>query len=154
MPYYLAGDFYRAGGGNYYRAGGILGTLFGAVTRTVGSLGIPGVSAVANIIAPEQRPRGQAAAVTTPATLATAGVTQVGGKPAIRQKEPGITGAVHRLMPGGHSGYLPGRRHMNPGNAKAARRAIRRITSVRKMLHSIERQLPHRVVHAKARRGR
>lgn len=59
------------------------------------------------------------------------------------RREPGITGAVHRLVPGGHTGYIGGRR-MNVGNAKAARRAIRRIKGVRKMLQSIVAELPHR----------
>ena len=35
-------------------------------------------------------------------------------------------------------------RRINPGNATAARRAIRRIKSVRRLLMSIERQLPRR----------
>lgn len=60
-----------------------------------------------------------------------------------RRPEPGITGAVHRFVPGGHTGYIGGRR-MNAGNAKAARRAIRRIKAVRKLLQSIERELPRR----------
>lgn len=47
---------------------------------------------------------------------------------------------------------LPGRR-MNFGNAKAARRAVRRITGVRNLLRSIERQLPRRAA-AKAKRCR
>jgi hypothetical protein len=39
-------------------------------------------------------------------------------------------------------GYKQRRRRMNPLNPKAARRAIRRVKSVRKMLHNIEKQLP------------
>lgn len=35
-------------------------------------------------------------------------------------------------------------RRMNAGNAKAARRSIRRIKAVRHLLQSIERELPHR----------
>lgn len=59
--------------------------------------------------------------------------------------EPGMRGVVHRALPGGSTGYVkrPGRR-MNPGNAKAARRAIRRIKSAMGMLKSIQQLLPHR----------
>lgn len=39
-------------------------------------------------------------------------------------------------------------RRMNYGNAKAARRAIRRIKGVRKMLQDIEKQLPRRTVRS------
>lgn len=39
-------------------------------------------------------------------------------------------------------GYKQKRRRMNPLNPRAARRAIRRVKSVRKMLHNIEKQLP------------
>lgn len=45
-------------------------------------------------------------------------------------------------------------RRINPGNAKAARRAIRRIKSVRGMLKSIERQLPKRACSCGPKRGR
>lgn len=46
-------------------------------------------------------------------------------------------------------GMLPGfgkkrRRRMNYGNAKAARRAIRRIKGTRKLLQDIEKQMPRR----------
>lgn len=68
-------------------------------------------------------------------TLGTAGDQ---GRP-----RPGARGAMQRLIPGGESGYIKGRR-LNAGNAKAARRAIRRIKSVRKLLQSIERELPRR----------
>lgn len=44
----------------------------------------------------------------------------------------------------GASGTWQRRRRMNPGNVRAARRAIRRIKSVRKLLKSIESQLPKR----------
>lgn len=43
-------------------------------------------------------------------------------------------------------------RRMNYGNAKAARRAIRRIKGVRKMLQDIERQLPRKQVRARAQK--
>jgi len=83
-----------------------------------------------------------------------------GGMP---QREGGVTGMVHRAVPGGASGYVDARgrpvrirkdgkpykrRTMNPLNGKAAARAIRRITGARHMLQSIERQLPHRKASA------
>lgn len=144
MGYYRAGD-YRAGG--YYRAGG-LGSFLGGALRKVGTFGIPGISTAAAVVGGVM-PR-------SPASIAAPiGITPIAGRPAIRQKEPGITGAVHRLAPGGSSGFLSGRRTMNPGNAKAARRAIRRITSVRRMLMSIERSMPHQPCHRQhAKSGR
>jgi len=48
-------------------------------------------------------------------------------------------------------------RRMNAGNAKAARRSIRRIKAVRHLLTSIEREMPHRHCtrpHSKARFAR
>jgi len=41
------------------------------------------------------------------------------------------------------------RRRMNPANIKAARRAIRRIRSTRRILQRIERMLPTRTVHSR-----
>lgn len=41
------------------------------------------------------------------------------------------------------------RRRMNPANIKAARRAIRRIRSTRRVLQRIERLLPTRTVHSR-----
>lgn len=58
---------------------------------------------------------------------------------------PGITGTFERVLPFGRTGYMrKGGHRMNAGNAKAAHRAIRRIKSVRKLLQSIERELPRR----------
>lgn len=67
------------------------------------------------------------------ATLMPAG--QLMGRPGPRlpAKEPGVTGLVHRLVPGGKSGYLPRRRRMNVTNPKALRRAIRRARGFEKL---------------------
>lgn len=76
------------------------------------------------------------------------GATLPGGSmPVIRT--PGVTGMLQRALPGGATGFEVGGfrrrgRRINPGNAKAARRAISRIKSVRKLLQGIERQLPKR----------
>lgn len=42
------------------------------------------------------------------------------------------------------TGNIVRNRRMNVGNAKAARRAVRRIKGVRKLLMKIEREMPHR----------
>jgi hypothetical protein len=81
-------------------------------------------------------------------TLAGGGAAAVGGASGLyglyknqleQQGVPSGTAAAHARAMTGHR-----RRRMNPGNARAARRAIRRIKSVRKLLHSIEAQLPKR----------
>jgi hypothetical protein len=64
-----------------------------------------------------------------------------------------MRGAVHRMMPGGSSGYLP-RRHINVANVKALRRAGRRMEGFLKLAHKIEKQLPHKIVHVKAGKRR
>lgn len=124
---------------SYYRS---RGGFFSSIGRALGS-----VASVAGRILPG--PIGTIASVAgrvlggSPPTLAMPGglpmTTLAGGQ----RPEPGVRGAVHRMVPGGESGYLP-RKRMNAGNAKAARRAIRRIKSVRKLLQSIERELPRR----------
>jgi hypothetical protein len=109
-------------------------------------MGIPIVSGIASSVGSMIGANRTAAAQQT---LAASSAT-VGPKP-----KPGVGAAIQRLLPGGATGMYAGRRHMNVGNAKAARRAIRRITGVRKMLMSIERQMPHRACnrqHAKSGR--
>lgn len=116
MPYYGAGDYYR---GDYYR-GDFLGIgkalkklnplklLAGVAGKVVGS--IPIVGPLASQLIPSYKP-----------TVAPMVMGGGGGSP-----EPGVAGIVHRMMPGGYSGYLP-RRRMNPTNVKALRRAGRRV---------------------------
>lgn len=135
MPYYNAGDYYRAG--DNYAAGSLGGFLKKAgkaalgVARTVVS-GTP-VGRVVEAIAPAP--------------------TQMGGRPL--QPVAGVTGVMQRIVPGGESGFKlgGGSRRMNAGNAKAARRAIRRIKSVRNLLQSIERELPRRPAPRGGSRG-
>lgn len=57
-------------------------------------------------------------------------------------------------VPGYHyakdgSGKLVRNRRMNYGNARAAKRAVRRIKGARKLLQSIEKQLPVRTVRSR-----
>lgn len=143
MAYYQAGDYYRGGG--YYRAGS-LGSFLGGALRVVGGLGVPGVSTIANVASgllspaqPVTQPRVLPES-STPVTLAAGPGQQL---PTAKQRAQGVTKVG--VSPSGTIGVaFRKHRSMNAGNAKAARRAIRRITSVRKMLKSIERQLPMR----------
>jgi len=48
-------------------------------------------------------------------------------------------------------GYQHKRRRMNYGNVKAARRAGRRIKGTIKLLHTLEKSLPHKVVHRRSK---
>jgi hypothetical protein len=151
VGYYRAGDYYRGGG--YYRAGGLLSSI-GGVLKKVGSVAslIPGVGGiigtVAGAVGGAMAPSRPVLTLTgTPATLATRG-------PGGQVPQPGIAGTVHRLVPGGSTGmgyynkkgeFIEGKRPtMNIGNAHAARRAVRRLKGVRKMLQNIEREMPHR----------
>lgn len=117
---------------------GLLGTI-----RSVGrvALGaarfIPGVGTAATI-AGTILGGGRIAPRPTVPALSFAGPGARPGAP-----RPGIGAAVQRFLPGGRTGRFASRR-MNAGNAKAARRAIRRIKAVRHLLQSIERELPRR----------
>jgi len=117
MPYYGAGDYSRGDyyrGGDYYRAGGLFGSigkLLGGVAKTV--IGATPVGAVANalvpsFVAPTVRPKPTGLQIVP---------------------EPGLTGFVHRIAPGGSTGYMIGgrRRRMNVTNVRALRRAGRRV---------------------------
>lgn len=139
MGYYRGGGYYQGGG--YYR-GGSLKSLIGSAGKLIGGMGIPVVSGVAATIGRLAMPALPVPGFSrvgagTPATLSVTG-TGIDQRPV-----PGVRGRVQRLLPGGASGYFSSR-HMNAGNAKAARRAIRRITAVRRLLKGIERQLPMR----------
>lgn len=136
MPYY-AGDYYT---GDYYRGDFLgLGKAFKSVTKFVGGLGIPVVSQVANIanrVAGGGTSSNMAISSTPqPLYLPTFGGQQQllpGG--ATIKPEPGVSGFVHRLAPGGYSGYVIGRRkRMNVTNVKALRRAGRRVRGFLKL---------------------
>lgn len=149
MGYYRAGDFYRAGG--YYRAGGLkIGKFLGGIARTAASF-VPGpagalVRGAMNVIAPARSP--------SPATLSTSlasnlPVLTLGAAPGRGRPEPGITGAMHRALPGGKTGFLKSRR-LDVTNVKALRRAGRRMEGFLRLARTIERQLPHKIVHRAA----
>lgn len=139
MPYYGAGDYYQAGGlhrGNYgagglfsfigkaaKAVGGFVGGPIGSVLNVAGGALAPSTPTAATPVPQVPAPMAQ---LPTPAQ-AKAGVTKVGVSPL------GTVGVAFKKH-----------RHMNAGNAKAARRAIRRIKGVRHLLVSIERELPRR----------
>lgn len=145
MPYYQAGGYaYAAGAMGNYQAGGIFDFLgkaaksvvkVGAGLLTGGPLG--GVAAAVRELAPTpaantpipimQPPMGLQALSSLTPTQVKHGVVKTGVSPL------GTVGVAF----GKH-------RHMNAGNAKAARRAIRRIKAVRHLLVGIERELPRR----------
>lgn len=123
---YYRGSYYR---GSYYRGGifSSIGKFVKGAAGVVSKLGIPGISTVAGVVA------------------------GIGGRPAIAPSmslvappggpmgfpEPGITGTVHRIAPGGHPGYgrmtkdgrFTERRRprMQVTNTRALKRAGRRI---------------------------
>jgi hypothetical protein len=143
-------------GGGGYRGDGFLSKLGKGILRTAGTV-------VGGIV----RSNPVVTAVTTAAGVARGfggGAPQMPGG-AMPQREGGITGMVHRVVPGGASGYVDSRGRpvrirkdgkpykrpsMNVLNGKAANRAIRRITGARHMLQAIERQMPHRKAAAPA----
>lgn len=144
MPYYSAGDYYQ-GGDNYHRAGDFLGigkalkkfqplkAIGGLVGRAVSS--IPIVGGVAASLLP-----GISSRIGGPQIIAPRGAP-----------EPGISGVVHRALPGGSSGYgywtkgadshwVDGKRpRMDVGNTKALKRASRRAHGFLKLTRGIVR---------------
>lgn len=121
-----------------------IGRFIGGAARAVVGTVLPGGGLIANAASSVLGGGGSR-------TLAGTGTFTMTPR-GMRQREPGVSGVVHRAIPGGKSGFMPKKRRMNAGNAKAARRAIRRIKSVRHMLQAIERELPKRTVHGHARR--
>lgn len=136
MPYYGAGDYaYQAGDHGNYAAGSI-GSFFGKALKTVGGLvgGLPGAAlrGAGGLLAPTP-------AQNTPIPILPMPMGQV---PTPKQRGRDVTKIG--VSPLGTVGVaFRKHRHMNAGNAKAARRAIRRIKGVRHLLQSIERELPH-----------
>lgn len=139
MPYYNAGDYYRAGGyyraGDYYRAGGLGSFLGGLAKGVVGGIGgfltggpvgaVKGAASGLGLIR-----SGQTLPQIAP-PVSSMGLVPFGGV-----QEPGVTGIVHRLIPGGKTGlgrlkkdgtYTDRRRpRLNPLNPRALKRALRR----------------------------
>jgi len=141
MSYYLAGDYYRAGGGRNYAAGGLFSFL-GKAAKSVGSfIGGPigaGLQLAGGALAPATPT--SSTPMPPPPNFSMAGGARI---PSPTAAARGVTAVG--VSPLGTVGIkFKGSRRMNAGNAKAARRAIRRIKSVRHLLQSIERELPRR----------
>lgn len=147
---YAAGDYYS------YQAGGIFGSIgkvLGGVAKVVGKVAPGPIGSVASGIGKVLAPSRGTALIPAPMTLPTFGSpfgpAQVPKTAPGAMPVPGIVGIGQRLVPGGASGYQqaggPGwhlnkqdgkygaagtyyvrNRAMNPGNARALRRAIRR----------------------------
>lgn len=132
MPYaYAAGDYYQ---GDYYQ-GDFLG-IGKFAKRLAGNFigNLPIVGGVARTLIPRLggvQPQ-----------IPSMGILRPG-----QVKEPGVTGAVHRMLPGGYSGYghynkkgefVHGRRpRMNVLNPRALRRAARRTKGFLRFAHSL-----------------
>lgn len=137
--------------------------IFSSITRAIGGIAraagsiIPGplgaaAQAAGRVLAPQARPGASLAPLNMSAMQGPGGVIPT----------PGFQGAVQRFLPGGASGYTTAacvtkdgrprrmrrdgkcwkRPAMNPGNMKAAGRAVRRITAARKMLRRLEASMP------------
>lgn len=148
MSYMRAGGYYRAGG--YNRAGGIFDVIGGAL-KGIGSIAsvIPGIGGITSAVL-----KG-AGALVTPSHAAPAAASMPGGglaprlsaaPPPGKKDAPGITGVVHRLIPGGSSGYVTAHRKMHVTNPKALKRAERRLRGFEKMAKRALRPLGLHVV--------
>lgn len=135
MPYYRAGDYYRGDGSRRnYAAGGIFGSIgkfIGGVAKT--AIRLSPVGRVAEAVAPSlfaSAPRPQIAPMSM-------NLPSFGPGSPLSVPEPGVTGFVHRLAPGGKSGFgrmtkdgrFTDRRRprMQVTNTRALKRAGRRV---------------------------
>lgn len=149
MAYYGGrGDYYR---GDYYRGRGdpFLGGLIGLA----GPLIKKGVGLVAKALGK----KGMSVAKVAAPVLIGGGISMMGGgpPPAGQLKVPGVKGAVQRFLPGGATGYeMARRRRMNPANAKALRRALRRVSGFAKLAQRTKRDIGRAATAAGVRSGR
>lgn len=139
MPYYSAGDYYS--GGDYYRGDFLgLGKAFKSVTKLVSGLGIPIVSqaaGIANSIAGGKNIIKSITGAALPGQTVLPMIAPPGGGGGMMTPEPGIAGVVHRIAPGGQTGYgrytkageWTNRRapRMQVTNTRALKRAGRRV---------------------------
>jgi hypothetical protein len=113
VGYYMAGD--------YYAAGGILGNIWGGIKGAVGGFVKGGVTGAIG------------GAIGGAVGKKKGGVLSYVQPPTIMQPKPGIVGAIERIVPGGETGMVAvtatgerKRPRMNVANPKALWRAIRR----------------------------
>jgi len=146
MPYYGAGDYYR--GGDYYQAGGLfsgIGKALGGIARTAAGL-LPGPAGVA----------ARAVVGALGGSKSTA-LARLDNPPVVRS--PGVGGFISRILPGGETGYevdlsavMGKRRRMNVANAKALRRALRRVAGFGKLARRARRDIGRAATAVGARR--
>lgn len=146
MSYMRAGDYYR---GDYYRAGGIFDVIGGAL-KGIGSVAsvIPGIGGLTGSVLKVAGGlmSSSSGGARGPANPAGIQPRLTAAPPKGRKDEPGITGVVHRLIPGGRSGYLKAHRTMRVTNPKALKRAERRLRGFEKMAKRALRPLGLHVV--------
>lgn len=156
---YAAGDYYSGYGSNY-AAGGLF-SFVGKALKTVAGVAsqmLPGpIGAIARIGTGILGGAGAGRAVQ--AQLPT--FTPAGLGPML--PEPGIAGAVHRIVPGGKTGFgyynkkgefIEGKRPvMNPMNVRALRRASRRLDGFARTARKALKHSPFMLV-SRASRGR
>ena len=122
MGYYMAGDYYGAGG----IFGDIWGGIKGAVTGFVSGGPLGAVGGAVSGFKASSKSSGRPIDVAMIPSMAPATGYQI---PTI-EKTPGVTGVIERLLPGGKSGYqvtgIRKKPRMNVANPRALRRAIRR----------------------------
>lgn len=161
--YYQAGDNYGRAGNYAYQAGGIfssIGNVLGKVAKVAGAV-LPGpIGTIARIgggiLTGAAVGRGIQAALPT---LSAPRFAPGGMIP-----EPGISGVIHRALPGGSSGrgyinkkgeFVEGKRPtMNPMNVRALRRASRRLDSFARTARKALRHSPFMLVSRASRGGR
>jgi len=163
---YYTGDYYR---GDFFGLGKALKSFVGGVGRVAGAaLSATPVGRALTAVKPLLHPSLPPPKMLTASTGMGLTTRSFGGNidvPPIR--EPGVTGAVHRLVPGGHTGYgrmtkgphphftERARPRMQWSNARALGRAERRIRSaVRHMTKYIRWVHPTKKGHAAPKFGK
>jgi len=156
MAYYqgVRGDYYRGGRGDPFSIGGMLSGVAKVAGGVVGGFlkGGP-LGAIAGGI--QAFPGGAAVTpginpVLPPPLISSAGllssVPVPSGRPAlpgyVQRPAKGIGAAISRILPGGETGYVYGRRpRMNVTNPRALRRAIRRVSGFGKLVQRSKRAI-------------
>jgi hypothetical protein len=167
MSYYGQGDFYGRGG--YYRGDPGFFSFLGKVAKSAVSL-IPGVGpAISSLIPAAEKAGPKLVSAVAPAAAGRA-MQVVRGAGKIIKQHPvlsaagaagaaglatGIAGAkISRMLEGG----ARGRRRMNPCNARALRRAIRRATAFERLAKKVigfsSPRKPHGRIYFKRKRKR
>lgn len=148
MGYYMAGDYYAAGG---------IFSFIGKGLKTVGGF-LPGpLGGAATAIGGALDPSKKAASSPVPMTIPSAIPTIINRSGGTIQPKPGLTGMAERLIPGGSSGYefVPRkRRRLNVANPKALRRAIRRQAGFVKLARRALKGTGYTIASRGSRRGR